>query len=405
MKLLKHRLIPAAAALVLVFAAIITSCPDKASALVTDEDIRAMEERIKSTSEKIKEYQAKIENLRRNISSTVSLKNTIDAQIKAMQDNIDDTETLINTYETVISSLSEDIKSKETEYNNKYSEFLRLMRVYHEDNTANYLDMILNSGSLIEFLTQYERIGSLLNYEETLMQELNLETVDIKGMKNDLVGKREAAESLRLQQEARKAELVKKLEDTQTLIDQYNKDQSVALRTLEETQKLDSELDAQLTKLLKQLEEQNRNKYVGGLFLWPVDADLSRLSSKFGSRVVWNKPDYHLGIDIVHAQYQNIYGRNIYAANDGKVVTATNHSSYGNYILLDHGGGYATIYAHCSRLLVKSGDTVKRGQVIARIGSTGMSTGNHLHFEVRINGKAVNPLDGYISYPSNLIIG
>lgn len=389
-------------ALVTVFTVIIL-VPEDTSALITDADIKALEQKIKDNSDKIKAYESKIKQLQNNISSTNALKKELDEQIKVMQDNIDDTKQLIARYEELIAQKTDEINTKETEYNLKYSSFLEMMRVYYEDNTTNYLDMILGSNSLSEFLTQFERVGSLLTFEQTLMRELNVETVDLKNMKNDISLKREEAEELKKKLEDDEALLQEKLSETEALIKKYMQDQNIAAKTLAEVQKLDEEFDAQLTKLLKQYEEQKRTQYVGGDLLWPVDPELNYVSSKFGWRTLYGKPNYHRGIDIIRLGY-NIYGANIYAANDGTVVTATNHYSYGNYILINHGGGYATLYAHCSKLLVKSGDEVKRGQVIGLIGSTGNSTGNHLHFEVRINGVVQDPLSGYLSHPSNLIV-
>ena len=122
--------------------------------------------------------------------------------------------------------------------------------------------------------------------------------------------------------------------------------------------------------------------------LWPSAAS-RYISSYFGMRIhpIYKYPRMHNGIDIAAAG-----GTNILAAADGKVIEATYNSGYGNYIVVDHGGGVSTLYAHASRRIAKVGDRVSRGQVIALVGTTGNSTGNHLHFEIIINGKRVNPL-------------
>ena len=108
----------------------------------------------------------------------------------------------------------------------------------------------------------------------------------------------------------------------------------------------------------------------------------TRVSSRYGYR----SSGFHGGVDLAAPG-----GSPILAARAGKVLTATYHYSYGNYVIVDHGGGISTLYAHASKLLVKKGQTVKKGQQIAKVGTTGNSTGNHLHFEVRINGKRTNP--------------
>lgn len=123
-----------------------------------------------------------------------------------------------------------------------------------------------------------------------------------------------------------------------------------------------------------------------GKMLWPIQGRTTRISSYYGPR--WGR--VHRGLDITGA---NIYGATISAAESGTVILAQyGHSSYGHYVIIDHGGGIATLYAHCSQLLVSAGQTVSRGDAIAKVGNTGNSTGPHLHFEVRVGGERINPL-------------
>ena len=138
------------------------------------------------------------------------------------------------------------------------------------------------------------------------------------------------------------------------------------------------------------------DQYVGGTFRWPVDTRYAVISSPFCYRPnpFTGRQELHNGIDIPCD-----YGAAIYAGNDGTVIVATYHYSYGNYVVIDHGGGVSTLYAHNSQLLVSVGDTVTRGQQIAKAGSTGDSQGNHCHFSVRVDGYPTDPLNGYITKP------
>ena len=122
--------------------------------------------------------------------------------------------------------------------------------------------------------------------------------------------------------------------------------------------------------------------------LWPLPIR-GTLTSSYSNRIspITGRAEFHLGQDIAAPA-----GTAVYAANAGKVITAQYQRSYGNVVIIDHGGGVSTIYAHNSSLAVSAGQNVTRGQTIARVGSTGDSTGNHLHFEVRKNGRAVNPM-------------
>ncbi|MEG0020248.1 MAG: peptidoglycan DD-metalloendopeptidase family protein [Oscillospiraceae bacterium] len=127
--------------------------------------------------------------------------------------------------------------------------------------------------------------------------------------------------------------------------------------------------------------------YVGGDWMWPVPSS-RRITSRYGERTLFGRPDFHTGLDIGAG-----YGQAILASNSGVVTVASYGSSgYGNRVMIDHGGNQKTLYAHCSSLAVTPGQYVTKGQTIAYIGSTGTSTGNHLHFEIRIGGSTVNPL-------------
>ena len=160
----------------------------------------------------------------------------------------------------------------------------------------------------------------------------------------------------------------------------------------EETQKELNKLEADAQALTATIRDQgsssSNSTYLGGEMAWPAPS-YTRISSYFAGRIdpITGKKSNHGGLDLASP-----YGSPILAANSGKVIIAGYHYSYGNYVVIDHGGGVSTLYGHSSKLLVSRGQSVSRGQQIAKVGSTGRSTGNHLHFEVRINGTRVDPL-------------
>jgi murein DD-endopeptidase MepM/ murein hydrolase activator NlpD len=153
-------------------------------------------------------------------------------------------------------------------------------------------------------------------------------------------------------------------------------------------QEKEEELNKELEEYIRKLQEANNKLYVGGEFIWPLDHKYSRISSPFGWRYLWGNLDNHQAIDIPCA-----LNAPVYASNGGTIIKATHHSSYGNYVIIDHGGGRSTLYAHNNSLKVKEGDEVYQGQVIALAGTTGASTGVHVHFEYRVNGVRQNPLN------------
>jgi len=160
------------------------------------------------------------------------------------------------------------------------------------------------------------------------------------------------------------------------------------IETLDERTVELREYSIELLEEIKRLQKES-TEYVGGKMLWPVPSS-GKVVSYFGMRIhpVYKVRKMHYGIDIAAS-----YKRNIVAANDGIIISAGYVNGYGYTVVIDHGGGFSTLYAHCSKMLVKVGDMVFKGDLIALIGSTGVSTGPHLHFEVRVNGEKKNPFN------------
>lgn len=360
----------------------------------TNAAIAKLRDQIKENEKKQAEYKAEIASAKNQINSFLQQKYYLDRQIALKEQNIELTEKLIEEYEQEIVKTKTRLAEKEGILEKKYDDFRTQLRLAYEDQDYNLLEILFSSESLIDFLINAERTAILLDYQTTLLNDLKLEAEDLNNLKLKY-------ENMRAEQLKTKSDLEEKkeeLERQQSYALTYIKNKERELRKNEEEyQKLvryNEELDAQLEKLLREIAARSQQVYVGGKYIWPLDLKYNRISSGFTKRTFNGVTEFHKGLDIPANA-----GANIYAANAGTVVTANYHYSYGNYVIIDHGGGQATLYAHCSKILVKVGDKVKQGDVIAKVGTTGYSSGNHLHFEVRINGVAVNPLDGYVVKP------
>jgi len=284
----------------------------------------------------------------------------------------------------------QELDDKEREHDETYALFKRRLRAMYMNNNVTTLALILGSKTFSEFLVAAEMQSKISKHDTELVQKLQDE-----------------ADAIELQRQEVAMELESLEGDMDTLEDKYNelaalyREANEDLSNAEAYKKATEEdYEKVLEELKKTQEEWNAlmgtgmPTYVGGYFAWPVPG-YSWISSPFGWRTLYGKPDFHTGIDIAG---RNIYGKPIIASNTGQVVKVAYYTTgYGYHVMIDHGDNNWTVYAHMSSIAVKQGEWVAQGQVIGYVGSTGNSTGPHLHFEVRINGERKNPLD-YVSY-------
>lgn len=303
-----------------------------------------------------------------------------------------------NAYKDLLNQISEAEENlKQTEqaladaeeiYKQKLEVAKIRVKVMYQNSSTSKLETLLASKSLVEFYERLQYMQIVAENDSEVIEDLDLAKQDV--------------EVKRQQQEEAKAVLQAKAAEKEQRIASISASRaSVASdieRSNEALKQLEKDIDAQLAKskeyesLIKKLQTSTK-KYTGGTMTWPCPSSYS-ITSSFGKRKhpILRVVKMHTGIDIGAS-----YGSSIVAAASGKVIMSQyDKSGYGRMVVIDHGGGITTLYAHASKLLVSVGDEVKTGQIIAKVGSTGMSTGNHLHFEVRKNGTPVNPLNGYL---------
>lgn len=382
-------------ALLLVSSAVATSFPSAEVSAATsqynnDTKVQSLQDQMSKISSDIKKVQSSIATASKSVANALEYKAQLDREMTLMIQNIDLQNELIQALSDSIAEKENEIVDKQSEYDQKYELFKERLRVTHEDGDASYIAMLFGADSLSDFLSRIDRIGAMLEYDNRIMNEL-------KNDKNTLSDEKTSLESMKAEQVEVAAQLAldqAALETKRKENEQYisNLNRQIANNEVQKDalQAKIEEVEAELEARIKELEEEEKkknSKYVGGAMCWPVPVQYTRITSECGWRTspLTGKLEYHNGADIPVP-----YGTDIYAANDGTVVTATEHWSYGNYVMIDHGGGIYTLYAHNSKLCVKVGDKVKRGQVIAKAGSTGQSTGNHCHFSIRKDGVWIN---------------
>lgn len=359
----------------------------------TDATVQAMEAKIKTIQNQKKEVLAKINAAKNNRAEAVQYKSYIDEQVNLTEEEISTINSLITELDNKISEKTKEIEDTSQNIDDQYDNFKQIMRLTYEEGNASYVEMVLGAKDFYDFLVRIEQVTSLMEYCSRLLDGFRASKIALEDAKAALESSREAQVAYQGELELRQEELEALQKENENYLNTLSKDINSYTSTYNSYAAAEAELDKALEKYLRELQAKENSQYVGGEFNWPLPLNWKSISSGYGYRTLNGVREFHRGIDIPASKNTNIY-----ASNSGKVVTATFHYSYGNYVVIDHGGGKSTLYAHANKLNCKVGDYVKQGDVIAFVGTTGHSYGNHLHFEVRINGTAKSPLD-YVVKP------
>lgn len=348
---------------------------------------KQMEERNESIKQTEKEINAK----KSEKDEAVQKRNSLDLQISAMLDDISDVEEVINEKEAEINAKNAEIEALTLQIEETNNKLKTRLKVMYEYGTTSYLQLILESKGLSDLVTRLSVVKRVYDYDKNVIAEFINTKQQVEDARQLIVNEQKEQIEARDILEKKKSSLEALKSEKQQIIDELNSDINALEK--EEKQKeadyeaLKKELNAALAA---ESSRSSKSVYTGnGQFAWPSDSS-TRITSSYGYRThpISGKQSLHRGIDIGAA-----LGSNVLAAESGTVVTAGWNNSYGYYITINHGGGLVTLYAHNSKLLVSKGDKVTKGQVIAKCGSTGNSTGPHIHFEVQLNGALQNPMN------------
>ena len=414
--------------LVLIFS--ILTCYSVSANTTIDE----YKDKISEYEEKIDEAQGKIDALKGDISQVQEYIEELDKQVAMYQEQIDVYNGQIGAYQDTIDDYeaqNEELEAKIEELNkqidecnaqidemnaqidDKYDELKELIRTNYINGETSAIEVLLLSDDFSDYLTKVQFVSSLADYEKGLIDGINddiakidatLAQIDkdkatIREIQADIDAKIKEIEKLQDAVEENKSKVQANQDIIQAKVDEnsnylasLNNESAEYKAMIEEYEAAIAQFDRQIQQML----QSNGSSGSGTLtnssgLICPLQYSGVYVSSPFYRN---SDGSYHGALDL--CTYGGTYGKNISAAESGKVITASYHWSYGNYVVIDHGNGLSTLYAHCSSLAVSSGQSVSKGQTIAYVGSTGNSQGPHLHFEVRINGSRVNPA-GYIS--------
>lgn len=334
------------------------------------------------------EIQQDLNRVRSEKKSATAEKEAIDKKISVTAREIATINELISQLDADAAQYQKELDAAKTQEADTYALFKKRIRAMEENGTVSYLTVILAADSFSSMLSRAEIIGNVMAYDRGIMNNLKKQQETIITKQNEIAESKKAQESAKATLAARKKELNAQEAEASTLLKELSAEEKAYKKAFDEAEAAQAAARAEIKRLTSGTKASS--KYVGGDFTWPVPGKYT-ITSPYGYRKdpITRVRSKHTGVDIAAGT-----GTPIVAANSGTViVSGWSSRGYGNYIVIDHGGGRSTLYAHQSRLAVSKGTYVTKGQTIGYVGSTGYSTGPHLHFEVLINGDDVNPMN------------
>ena len=364
-----------------------------------------MQNEIDELEKKSAKLEKEIAELKKDKAQQNAVKTKLDQQIAVTQQKISACTNLINSYKSEIKQFEADIAAKENEIaDTKFLFRQRIRSLSMSGSTNNDLLVLLDSESFSDYLALSEVSRTISAHDKKIVTELTAAIAEINKSKIAINEKMADQNKIKTTLANEQAKLKAQQSDVKEVIAEIDGDKSALEAQNKVYEAAIEKLEREVRAALAAATNSSQNPvFTSGQFTWPVPGYYN-ITSYYGNRVnpVTGVYKLHGGIDISSA---GIYGKPIVAAADGIVISAGwNSGGFGNWVVINHGvsGGnqFATLYAHmCSAPIVSNGQSVKAGQTIGYVGSTGNSTGNHLHFEIRVNGNRVNPM-GYFSKAS-----
>ena len=355
--------------------------PEKAST-ITQEEIDEMKDNLDQTRDQIEAMKEQLKQVAGDKAKALQELDLLNEQIILISDQIKETDGVIAEYDELIAIKVEEITEIEAKEARQYELFCKQVRSMEEQGSVSYLSILFDCADFSELLDRAMMISEIMDYNNDIINMLLDTRAKLAAAQAELETERADQQALRDRQAVSKAELQVQQAAAASLAQKLMDKEAgyeAAVKELEEA-------DAQIQKEIKEAEEElERQKLMENDWYWPVPGYYT-LTSGFGWRThpIYGTRRHHNGTDIGGA---NIYGKAIGAVKSGVVTTSGKHSVYGNYVIVTHGGGYQSLYAHMSKRAVSKGDQVKQGQTLGYVGSTGLSTGPHLHLEIWVNGE------------------
>ncbi|MCQ2456174.1 MAG: peptidoglycan DD-metalloendopeptidase family protein [Clostridia bacterium] len=406
-------------------AAVLGVCFAPSSAAdINDATVQSYEAQIADLESKQAEAQSRIDATAGELDSAIEHKQAIDDSIEYTVRKINIAQQMLAELDAEIADKEALIEETEAKIGDQREAFLGRVAALAEDGNVSYIELIFGSTSISDFLSKLDYVNSMMDYDQRVINDLKTSKQTIADSIAEIEASKKVQEETIEQLEAERVYLAGAAEDSMNVLTELQKDKNaweaeyntfisaendlndqLQSYIVERQKQIDlEEMQRQVEEAKRQEEEQwqqpvyepaqpNVEIVDDGNFMWPLDPSISGISSHFGWRVLNGYEEFDGAVDIWAA-----LGTPIMASNSGVVMQSEEHYSYGNYVLIDHGGSYSTLYAHMSARNVAVGDYVEKGQVIGYVGLTGRTFGEHLHFEFRVNGERVDP-EMYVPAP------
>ncbi len=373
------------------------------SAYASDKSkLESLKAQLATVSGERQEIASQLDELNAKMDSLLAQKAALEQEINLTYEQIELTEEIIASLDASIEKTTAELEAAEEEEAKQYEVFKTRLRAMYENDTLTTLDLILSASSLTEYFSRMEAASSIASYDKELMQKLADTRAYIEELKASLEQDREENEQQKEDLVDYKRDLVNQNVELDFLIEDLKEQTDFKQAELDEVAAQEAAFDKEIAELAEKIRKEeaaaaaaanssssssSASKYTGGTMTWPLPGYYTILSDfVMRDHPITGKYSQHTGIDLPAPKNTKIV-----AAASGTVVTVGYNTAYGNRVIINHGGGVQTLYAHMTSFAVSEGDTVSAGDVIGYVGSTGYSTGNHLHFSVLVNGSYVDP--------------
>lgn len=387
--MIRNKKLRAAAAFLALVILALALMPAGPALAVSQSEIDALEEQRDELTAQREEMQAGIDELKNQQAGVLEQKRALDEQNEVYRQELELIEEQVSLYTRLVDEKAAELEKATADEAEQLAIYKQHVRAMEENGEYTYLSIIFGSKSLSQLMSNLDMIGEIMDADKRIYDQYTAAREDAEEIKAEYETTLSALADKQAEYEAEKADLEAKIAEANDMIaqleEEINSNYDLYLEVLAQEEALESDIQSMIAEMERQ--EAANSITSTGTYIWPLPGYSP--GSAYGWRMhpIYHEMRFHAGEDIGAPS-----GTPILAADSGMAtVIADNGNGYGNYIMINHGGGRVTLYAHMSAFAISNGATVSQGQVIGYVGSTGNSTGPHLHFEVRVNGATTDP--------------